>query len=159
MWTLPKQGRVEALVDAPVDAVWNLVIDVTRTGDWSHETMSAMWLDGATRAVPGARFKGVNKQGRTKWSRTCEVLACEPHEFRFRTVPSRLYNDSTEWTFNVTAEGTKTRIEQRFQVLKIGPFLDRLFYAVVPAHRDRSIALQADLERLGVAAAKGAALS
>jgi hypothetical protein len=159
MGTLPKQGRVDDLVDAPVDAVWALLIDVTRTGEWSHETTGAVWLDGATSAVPGARFKGTNEKGRTKWRRTCEVLSCEPYEFRFRTVPSRLYNDSTEWTFTLTPQGTKTRIEQRFEVLKIGPVLDRLFYALIPAHRDRTAALQQDLERLGAAAAKGAVRS
>jgi uncharacterized protein YndB with AHSA1/START domain len=156
MGTLPMQGQVEAVTDAPIDAVWNLVTDITRTGEWSHETMSADWVDGATHAVPGARFKGRNKQGRTRWSRTCEVLAAEPYEFRFRTVPTRLYADSTEWTFTLTAAGTQTQIEQRFQVTKLNPMLSRLLFALIPAHRDRSDALRQDVVRLGAAAAKGA---
>src|SRR4051812_5254765 len=123
MGMLPTRGHVEAVTDAPIDAVWNLVTDVTRTGDWSHETQSAVWLDGATRAVPGARFKGTNKQGRTKWTRTCEVLTVEPYAFSFRTIPTRVYPDSTVWSFTLTADGTQTRIEQRFEVVKLHPVM------------------------------------
>lgn len=164
MGMLPLQGQVEAVADAPIDSVWDLVTDVTRTGEWSHETKSAAWLDGATRAVPGARFKGTNKQGRTKWSRTCEVLTAEPYEFSFRTIPTRLYPDSTIWTFrlspvDVSAEGTQTRIEQQFEVTKINPVMSRVYFLLVPAHRDRTDALRQDVERLGAAAAKGAVRS
>jgi hypothetical protein len=41
------------------------------------------------------------------------------------------------------------RITQRFEVLKINPIVDRLFYAFIPAHRDRSAALAADVRDLG----------
>ena len=49
---LARTCRVEAEVAAPVDAVWRVVSDVTRTGEWSHECHSVHWLDGATSAVP-----------------------------------------------------------------------------------------------------------
>ena len=38
-------------------------------------------------------------------------------------------------------------------MLKISAFFDRLFYAMIPAHRDRTEALTADLVRLGEVAA------
>jgi hypothetical protein len=38
---------------------------------------------------------------------------------------------------------------QQFDVLKINPIADRLFYAFIPKHRDRSAALTDDLRRLG----------
>ncbi|MFL6134897.1 MAG: SRPBCC family protein [Nocardioidaceae bacterium] len=47
--------RVEAEVPASVDAVWRIVSDATRTGEWSHECHSVHWLDGGTSAVPGPR--------------------------------------------------------------------------------------------------------
>jgi uncharacterized protein YndB with AHSA1/START domain len=159
MGMLKTSSHVEAVCDAPIDAVWALVTDVTRTGEWSHETQRAVWVDGATGAVPGARFRGANKNGVARWSRTCEVLDAAPYTFRFRTIPTFAYPDSTEWTFTLTADGTKTRIEQSFEVVKINPMMSRIYFALIPSHRDRTEALQRDIERLGAAVEKTAKLS
>ena len=56
-----KQGRCEVQSDAPIGAVWEVVRDVTRTGEWSHECVSVEWLADATEARPGARFRGRNR--------------------------------------------------------------------------------------------------
>lgn len=157
MGTLPKHGSVEAIAAATPEEVWAVLADVTRTGEWSHEAVGADWIDGATGATPGARFRGRNRQGRTRWSRTCEVVAAEaPRRFRFRTVPTRIFRDSTLWTFDLAPVAGGTRITQHYEVLQLHPLLDRLFYALMPAHRDRSAALQEDLERLAAAATRAA---
>ena len=154
MGTLPKNGSVSVETTATPAQVWALVSDVTRAGEWSHETQGGEWLDGADRPVPGARFRGRNRQGRTRWSRVCEVLEADaPNRISWRTVPSRIYNDSTRWTYELEPTEAGCRITQRFEVLSIGPVMDRLFYAIIPAHRDRSEALQADLVHLGEVAA------
>jgi hypothetical protein len=159
MGTLPKNGSASVETTATPAQVWALLADIDRAGEWSHETQGGEWLDGASAAVPGARFRGRNRQGRTKWSRVCEVIAAdEPNAISWRTVPSRLYNDSTRWTYELEPTDTGCRITQRFEVLSIGPILDRLFYVLVPAHRDRSEALRADLVRLGEVAS-GAVVS
>jgi hypothetical protein len=154
MGTLPREGTVTVEVAASPEQVWAVLADVTRAGDWGHESQPGEWLDGATTAVPGARFQGRNRKGRTKWTRVCEVLEADaPRRITWRTVPSRLYNDSTRWTYEVEPTEAGCRITQRFEVLKLGPVMDRLFYALIPAHRDRSEALRADLVRLGEVAA------
>jgi uncharacterized protein YndB with AHSA1/START domain len=154
MGTLPKNGAVSVETSATPAQVWAVVTDIARAGEWSHETQGGEWIDGATAAVPGARFRGRNRQGRTKWSRVCEVLDADaPRRISWRTVPSRIYNDSTRWTYELEPTDTGTRITQRFEVLSIGPVVERLFYALIPAHRDRSEALRADLVRLGEVAA------
>jgi uncharacterized protein YndB with AHSA1/START domain len=154
MGTLPRTGAATVEVDASPDQVWALLADVTRNGDWGHESQPGEWLDGATAAAPGARFRGRNRHGRTKWARVCEVLAADaPRVISWRTVPSRLYNDSTVWTYELAPTAAGCRITQRFEVLKLGPVMDRLFYAFIPAHRDRSAALEGDLRRLGDVAA------
>ena len=150
MGTLPKTGQVSVEVDATPEQVWNLLIDIARAGEWSHETQGGEWLDDATGPAPGARFRGHNKNGRTKWNRQCEVLtADEPRTISWRTVPTRLYRDSTIWTFELEPTEAGCRITQRFEVVMIGPIMDRLFYAAIPAHRDRSAALTDDIRRLG----------
>jgi hypothetical protein len=149
MGTLPKHGSASVETTATPAQVWALLADVTRAGEWSHETQGGEWLDGATAAAPGARFRGRNQQGRTKWSRVCEVLtADEPDVISWRTVPSRLYNDSTRWTYELEPTDTGCRITQRFDVVSIGPILDRLCYALIPAHRARSEALRNALAHL-----------
>ncbi len=53
---IPRTGHVDTVVAAPIVAVWNVVTDVTRVGEWSHECRSVEWLDGATDAEPGRAF-------------------------------------------------------------------------------------------------------
>lgn len=155
MGTLPKSGSATVDVAATPEQVWALLTDITRAGEWSHETQGGEWLDGATSAVLGARFRGRNQQGRTKWSRVCEVVVADaPRTISWRTVPTRVvYRDSTRWTYELAPTDTGCTITQRFEVLQLGPILDRFFYAIVPAHRDRSAALAGDLRSLGEVAA------
>ena len=155
MGTLPRSGRCEVTSPAAADAVWAIVSDPTRTGEWSHECSGGDWVDGATGPVVGARFRGRNRVGRSRWTRVNEVVQADaPHTFSWRTVPSRLYPDSTVWTFTVEPTAAGTRIEQRFEVRKLNPVIDRIFYALIPQHRDRSQALLQDLERLAEVAAR-----
>jgi hypothetical protein len=43
-------------MEAPAQQVWELVSDITNTGEFSPETFEAEWLDGATgrRSAPGS---------------------------------------------------------------------------------------------------------
>jgi uncharacterized protein YndB with AHSA1/START domain len=154
MGTLPRTGQVEVEVSATPEQVWALLADVTRAGEWSHETQGGEWLDGASGAEPGARFRGRNRNGRTRWSRVCEVVTADaPRAISWRTVASRLYRDSTVWTYELAPTADGCRITQRFEVVRLGPVFDRLFYAAIPAHRDRTAALAEDVRRLGAVAA------
>jgi len=154
MGTLPKHGELHIEVAAAPEQVWSLLTDITRAGDWSHETRGGEWLGGATEPVPGARFRGRNENGRMRWARECEVLAVDaPRSISWRTVPTALYRDSTIWTYELEPTDTGCRITQRFEVVLLGKLMDRLFYAAIPAHRDRSAALADDVRRLGERAA------
>ena len=93
---LARTCQVQAEVAAPIDAVWRVVSDVTRTGEWSHECHSVHWLGGATSAVPGARFRGGNKAFWWRWSRTNEVTDVEPgRTIAWRTLRTWRFVDST----------------------------------------------------------------
>ena len=148
MGTLPRRGQVEVLSQADPAAIWDIVADVTRVGEWSHECHGAVWVGTDTAARPGARFRGTNRVGRVGWSRTNEVVTADrPDTFSWRTVPSSFYRDSTEWTITCEPVDGGTRVVQRFEVLALSAFMDRLFYLVTPTHRDRSAALRADRSR------------
>ena len=142
--------RVEVTVTAPVESVWRVVSDPTRTGEWSHECRQVVWLDGSTSAAPGARFRGRSHSGPWRWSRTCEVLSVEPpHVITWRTIPTWRFVDSTEWAIALAPVGTGTRIVQTFDVVRCPDWWEWLVVRLVKAHIDRTSALTDDLVRLG----------
>ncbi len=145
-----KQGRCEVHTDAPIDAVWAVVRDVTRTGEWSHECVTVTWMGAATEALPGARFRGRNRAGVFRWGRVCEIVTAEPYDLVWRTVSSAFYPDSTEWAIRLRPdEGGGTVIEQTFEVVRAPKVLDVVYATLIPAHSDRTAALTEDLRRLG----------
>ena len=145
-----KRGHVAVSVNADIDAIWDIVCDVTRVGEWSHECVGASWIGDAKASTPGARFRGRNRAGIVRWPRVCEIVAAHPYQLVWRTVPSLLYPDSTEWTITLHKTEGGTRIEQRFRVIRAPKLLlDTVYATFIPPHRDRSEALTDDLRRLG----------
>jgi iron-sulfur cluster repair protein YtfE (RIC family) len=150
------EGSIAVVVAAELDAVWDVVRDPTRVGEWSHECVHAEWVGHVAEARAGARFRGRNAQGLVRWGRLCEVVRVEPYELVWRTVPTTLYPDSTEWAIRLARVDGGTRIEQTFRVVK-GSRLEVVYATILPAHRDRMDALRHDLERIGERANEGGA--
>jgi len=148
---LPQSGAAEVVVDAAPEAVWTVLADVTRIGEWSHECRGAEWLDGATAAAPGVRFRGRNKVGAlVRWARVCVIRAVDaPHELVWETVGPPLMRDASLWRVRLDPVDGGTRIRQEFRILSMAAWADRVVAAVIPAHRDRIAALEADLRQLG----------
>lgn len=153
--TLRHEGTVEALLPAPLEAVWSVLTDPTRIGEWSSECRTGHWLDGAGEPVVGARFIGRNRVRWISWSRACRILeATCPQRYVFETM-SR--SSSTRWTFDLEPVGTGTRVRQSFEVRQIWSVLEALITVLIPEHLDRADSLRADLVRLGRAAARASA--
>jgi hemerythrin-like domain-containing protein len=146
------ENRVTVTVDADIDQVWDVVCDVTRVGEWSHECVGAVWLAGADEPTPGARFRGRNRAGVLRWGRVCEIVSADPHELVWITVPTARYPDSSEWRIRLAKVEAGTKISQQFRVLRAPKALAVLYALAIPAHRDRTAALVADLTRLGTVA-------
>jgi hypothetical protein len=146
------ENQVAVTVEAGIDEVWDVVRDVTRVGEWSHECVGAEWLGDASTPEPGARFRGRNRAGIFRWGRECEVVSADPYELVWTTVPTVLYPDSSEWRITLTKVDDGTRISQQFRVLRAPRVLATLYAIVIPAHRDRTAALLGDLVRLGTVA-------
>jgi Polyketide cyclase / dehydrase and lipid transport len=149
--------RCEAsmVVGAAPRAVWDVVSDVTRVGEWSGECRGCVWV-GAQAAEPGARFVGRNRRGAMKWTRMNEVVQADaPHVLVWRTIPRFPYPDSVEWQLRLTPVEKGTLVTESFQVLHLPRVMEWLVGMAMPAHRDRSADLTDDLDRLRVLVESG----
>ncbi|MFF0634390.1 hemerythrin domain-containing protein [Nocardia sp. NPDC004151] len=149
-------GRQEFATSASPQQIWEILADVTRVGEWSHECRSARWLDGATAAAPGARFVGNSRSGVMRWSRTCTITVLDaPRELGWVTHGG-VCGDNTEWRYTLEPSEGGTRIVQTYRVLSMPMWFDRIVWVATPAHHDRRSALHSDLARLaGIAERSG----
>lgn len=105
----PVAARVERIIAARPEAVYDLVADISRMGEWSPETTEAEWIKGATHAEVGARFRGKNRLGSTSWSTKPTVTVAEPgRAFAFR-VPGKA---GATWTYEFEAVHGGTRVAE-----------------------------------------------
>ena len=147
-------GEAAVEVAAAPEAVYDLVADVTRMGDWSPECRRCAWANEARQAVPGARFRGWNRWKGMRWSRLNEVVVADRgQEFAFRTIPGFPYRDSTLWSyrFEPAPDGRATRVTESFNVVKAGPII-KLFERVSGRPDQTRAALHATLARIKAAA-------
>lgn len=124
------RGSVTVHMSASPEAVWDLVSDVTRIGEFSPETFEAVWTRGATGPEVGAWFKGHVKRngiGPIYWT-ACRVTECVPGEvFGFEVV----MNDRplNTWTYRIVPAGEGCDVTESFE-LAPNPLL-RLYWTLL----------------------------
>ena len=124
-------------MEAPAQAIWDLVSDVTRIGLYSPETFEAEWLDGATGPEVGARFRGhVKRNGRgpTYWT-TCTVTESVPGESFFFAVgePDKAQNT---WGYRLVPAGDGTDVTESFRLRPTLPI--RIYWTLLGWARGRT---------------------
>jgi uncharacterized protein YndB with AHSA1/START domain len=111
----PTTASVSTDISASPEAVYDLVADVTRMGEWSPECVKCEWVDGEPGAV-GSRFKGHNKSGFVKWSTTAKVLSADRgQKFSFATMNKD--RKGTRWTYTFEGDGAGTKVTESFESL------------------------------------------
>ena len=143
---------VERHIEASPEALYDIVSDVTRTPELSPDIVRCEWLDGASGPAVGARFKGVNKQGRgPKWSNKPVVIAANRgREFAFaRTEP---LGGTVEWRYRFSTEGTGTRVVESYAVTRpirtAGWFVITTLYGLKDRRGELRASMVATLQRL-----------
>ena len=109
---------VSTEIAAPPEAVYALVSDITRMGEWSPECVRCTWSKGATGPAVGARFKAKNKGGRgPAWFNSPTVTAAEPgREFAFNRNGPGI--GSYTWRYVMEPTDTGTRLTESFDAEK-----------------------------------------
>lgn len=145
-------GEVDVRIAATPQAVYDVISDITRTGQWSPECRKCVWVDGAVGPGVGARFRGTNRSGLIRWSRLVELVAATPgDELAFRTLPDRLNKDSTTWRYRLHPDDGGTRLVHTYEIGALPRFpvswIMRLF---LRHHADMRPQMRESVERIKV---------
>jgi hypothetical protein len=118
-------------MNAPPSAIWALVTDVTRIGEFSPETLEGRWVGDATGPAVGARFQGhVKRNGRGPmyWT-TCKVTVCEPEkDFAFLVEVPGVGAGVNTWRYQLAPSGAGTDVTESF-TLTPSPFI-RIYWTL-----------------------------
>jgi hypothetical protein len=148
----PRRGQSSIEIAAPPDVVYDLISDVTRMGEWSPECYRCEWLDAATAAVPGARFRGYNRLGRLRWERTAVIdTADRGREFAFTTVNDGAEREETRWRYTIEPSPSGTLLAESFEFLWCS-IPNRLAEALIPRGRQVNRGIKETLRRIKYAA-------
>lgn len=145
------RGEARVHVAVPPETLYDMVSDVTRMGEWSPETVTCTWIDGATGPAVGARFKGTNKRGIFRWSTKPVVVAAERgREFAFVT---KSIGPSTKWsyTFEPTPDGGTDLVESFEMLDDVSArllFIERTFMKIEDRKADLELGMQRTLHRI-----------
>ena len=116
-WYLRKDSE-SVVVDAAPEALYDLVAELTRMGEWSPECVRVEWEDGASGPAVGARFIGHNVGGPFKlmrWSRHGTVLTADRgREFAFATEEGG--REGTVWRYQFEPVEGGTRVTESYGV-------------------------------------------
>jgi hypothetical protein len=104
---------VSRRIAAEPAAVWRLIGDPTRMGEWSPEALSQEWLDGVTGPAVGARFRGTNRIRWRHWSTVCTLVAWVPEREVAWEVSTRGLAVA-RWTYRLVPDGTGTLLVAEF---------------------------------------------
>ncbi|WP_104167332.1 SRPBCC family protein [Arthrobacter sp. SX1312] len=104
-------------IEAPLEDVYEIVADVTRTPEYSPEVASCVWLGGAAGPALGARFKAQNRIGKSRWSNKPIITAVlQGREFAFaRTEP---LCGTVHWRYRFEPEHGGTRVTESYEVVR-----------------------------------------
>jgi hypothetical protein len=153
-----RRGRAGIEIAAPPEVVYDLIADVTRMGEWSPECYRCEWLDGATAAAAGVRFRGYNRLGRLRWERTAVVDSADRgREFGFTTVNDGAGRVETRWLYTMEPSPSGTLLTESFEFLWCS-VANRLAEALVPRGRQVNRGIEETLRRIKRAAEAVASL-
>jgi len=133
--------EVRLRIEAPPEMLWAMVSDLPRMGEWSPENQGGEWLDGATGPAVGARFRGRNRRGKSKWPTTVTIEVADPgREFQFLVGGDK---PTARWRYQFLPDGAGTEVVESFDLVKALSRMDRIATRATIGVKDR----EADMEQ------------
>lgn len=146
-----RELRAETVIDAPVQEVWSVLSDVSRMPEWSDELMKMLPLKSGGLRL-NQWYLGVNRRKAVIWPTRSVVSALEPAaKLAWLTKSS-----GAEWIYELTPEGTGTRVVHRRPVPAGLTLLSKAFAPVAlggsEGHADElEVSMGRTLERIKAA--------
>lgn len=142
--------EVSFYIEAQPETLYDIIADVTRMPELSPEIVRCEWLDGATSAAPGARFKATNKVRITWSNKPVITVADRGREIAWsRTEPG---GGTVVWRYRFEPEGSGTRVTESYEVTKpltrIGWFIIERISGRKDRRSDLRLGMEQTLERL-----------
>ena len=113
---LPRRLAESIEIAAAPEAVYDLVADVVRTGEWSRQCRACEWDDPQQAGVVGAMFTGHNETPTRQWTtRSQVVVADRPREFAWEVGPGFV-----RWGYELEPTARGTRLTESWHFLDGG---------------------------------------
>ncbi|WP_460603901.1 SRPBCC family protein [Jatrophihabitans fulvus] len=103
--TEPRPLTAAVDIAAPPEAVWAVVGDVRRTGEWSPECTGVTPIRGVRR---GGLLLGRNRRGPVRWVTLSRLTVVEPP----RTIAWTVLQNRAEWRYDLQPTDGGTRLTQ-----------------------------------------------
>ncbi len=111
-----RSHRESVTVEASPEALYDLVSDITRTGEWSPVCTSCWWDDEAEAGRAGAWFTGHNELPDRTWETRSQVVAAE----RGREFAWVVGGSFVRWGFTLAPAGAGTSLTESWEFLPGG---------------------------------------
>lgn len=142
-------GRTSIHIEATPEAVYDLVSDMPRTGEWSPECYRCEWVHGDGPIV-GAEFKGYNRAGPARWTARGQITAAERgREFAFVTLHKG--REETRWQYRFASSTGGTDVSESYQFVW-APWYIRLADLFLPRDRQLQRGIEQTLQQIKNAA-------
>jgi len=113
MGNLTHSGSI--VIAGSPQALYEMVSDVTRTGEWSPVCRECWWDDGGSAQV-GAWFTGRNETPERTWETRSKVVVADPgREFAFLVGGA-----NTRWGYTFTPVDGGTEVTESWELLPAG---------------------------------------
>jgi hypothetical protein len=111
-----RQYQESVSVQASAETVYDLVSDITRTGEWSPVCKACWWDDEDSAGQPGAWFTGRNELPHRTWETRSQVVSAE----RGREFAWLVGGKFVRWGFSLTPADGGTVLTESWEFLPEG---------------------------------------
>lgn len=113
-------------IDASPSAVWGLVTDMERYGEWSSENDGGYWRKNED-GVPGTgqvgdEFVGINRRDGQEWKALVEIVERD-EERAFGFITGGTEHNFVSWRYVLEPSGDGTRLTEEWALLNRSPIM------------------------------------